>query len=86
MQNFRQLCLRAARIVPQRVDQIDLRRADPILAQGKQNQFFRLPGDFGNFPFGNVHVGSSAETRWLYVHRCTNNDYRRKRRIVKGAY
>ena len=55
MQKLGERSLRAAGMVAQRVDQIDLRRADALLAQREQHQLFRLARDLGDFPFRNVH-------------------------------
>ena len=63
VQELPQFCLRAAGIVPQGMDQVDFRRAHPLLAQGKQNQFLRLPRDFGHFSFGFVHKTPLSD--WL---------------------
>ena len=71
MQNFGKLCLRAARIVAQSVDQVDLRRADSVLAQRAEYQLFRFPRDLCDFPFGNIHNSSEKNNdvyTSLYIH------------------
>ena len=69
VQQLRQRRLCTAGIVAQGVDQVDLRRADAGFPHGAQNQLFRLPGDFGDFPFRNVH--GSLLTRCRYIVVCT---------------
>ena len=56
---LRQPCLRAAGMVAQGVDQVDLRRTDALLPQGQQHQLFRFPGDFGDLPVCFVHKDTS---------------------------
>lgn len=59
VQNFRKLCLCAAGIVPQRMNQIDLCRTNAFFPQREKYKLFRFSGNFCNFPFGNVHFSSA---------------------------
>ena len=89
MQNLRELCLRAAGIVPQRMDQIDLRRADPLCAQHAQNQLLRLACDLRNLPFRSVHRYASASENdvytSLYIHHYTR-EKREVNRLLSFSY
>ena len=55
VQKLRERGLRAAGVMAQRVDQIDLCRADALLPQREQHQLLRFPRDLGDLPFRNVH-------------------------------
>ena len=52
---FRQLRLRAAGVMPHCMDQVDLCCADPFLPHREQDQFFRFACDLCDFSFRNIH-------------------------------
>lgn len=55
MQQLRQLCLRTAGVVTQRMDEIDFRCANALFPQCQQDQLFCLARNFCDFPSGTVH-------------------------------
>ena len=75
VQQLGQRRLGAAGVMAQRVDQVDLRRANALFPQGKQYQLLCLAGNFGNFAFGNIHSRLRIRVNWLHLHRCTCNNY-----------
>ena len=55
VQKLGQLCLGAAGVVAQCMDQVDLRRADSLFPYGEQDQLFRFPRDLCDFSLGDVN-------------------------------
>lgn len=55
MENLRQLRLRAAGLMTQCMDQIDLRRSNARFPQGQQNQLLRFPGNLRDFSSCDIH-------------------------------
>ena len=55
VQQFRQLRLRAAGVMPHCMDQVNLCCADPLFPHREQDQFFRFARDLCDFSFRNIH-------------------------------
>lgn len=78
VQKFRNLRLRRTRMVPQRVNVVDLRRADAALPERVQHELLRLPRNLCHLSFRNIQ-NPRVLSRF---NRCTYNHFSTRARLV----